>query len=172
MIVGVIRLQPMQRVISLGGPLVLLPSSDVARWIYEFGDSPTPDSGLYKMACSVERYCGIITPWDTPLIIFGDEPADTYYTQQMGFHLFFRWIGAESIEQLSEFALNVARTDKWDETMTIDITTPAMTLMDTCSNDLSPRINVSLQPGPYTMQSCYSTTSGVMAIVHKLENAG
>jgi uncharacterized protein (DUF433 family) len=63
----------MQHVSSLGGPRVLLPTSDITRWIDELGDSSTPNRGLYGLACSIDGYCGVISPWGTPFLIFGDD---------------------------------------------------------------------------------------------------
>ena len=149
----------------------MLPSADVARWIDELGDSPTPDTGLYQLACSVDHYCGVISPWATPLLIFGDDPADIYFAEDEAYRLFFRWIGADSLEQLSAFAFDVARDDQWEEATSLTIRDADMTVMDTCTRDgdLSPRIQLTLKPGNYTIYSRYAEASNVMSIVHSLK---
>ena len=95
----------MEFVSSKGGPRVLLPTAEVSRWIVELGDAPNPDEGVYGCACSVEDYCGVIEPWGVKFLVFGDDPADIYYKPDEADGMFFRWIGADSIEQLTSFAI-------------------------------------------------------------------
>ncbi|MBL8820348.1 MAG: hypothetical protein JNL58_30270 [Planctomyces sp.] len=121
----------MQYVSSLGGPRVLLPTSDIGRWIDELGTSPKPSSGLFGLACSINRYCGIISPWGTPLLIFGDDPSDIFYFEDEYDGLLVRWVGADSLERLAAFAIAEANTDSCDEMMEIEIVNEAMTIMDT-----------------------------------------
>jgi hypothetical protein len=71
----------MQYLSGLGGPRVMIPTSDIGHWIDELGTSPTPDNGIYGLACSINDYCGIISPWGTPLLIFGDDPSDIFTLQ-------------------------------------------------------------------------------------------
>jgi hypothetical protein len=164
----------MQYVSSLGGPRVMLPTSDVGRWNDELGESPTPDDGLYRIACSIDRYCGVISPWDTPLLIFGDDPSDIYFLPEQHDGLFFRWIGADSIEQLAAFAIDTANGDSWDEMTPFTIVDPHMTLMDACAfaDDSVPRIHMKLRIGSYTIRSRYAETPDVIAVVHRLEYVG
>jgi len=140
----------------------------------ELGESPTPDDGLYKLACSIDQYCGVISPWDTPLLIFGDDPADIYFLPDQYDGLFFRWIGANSIEQLTAFAVETASGDPWDETTSFEIEYPEMTLMDTCTfvGESAPRIDMTLQTGAYTVRSRYADTANIMAVVHRFDRVG
>ena len=64
------------------------------------GHKPTPDAGLYALACSVNAYCAIIRPWGAPIVVFGDDPSDIYWSPDKDGGVFVRWIGAESLEQL------------------------------------------------------------------------
>ena len=159
---------------SSGGPRVLLPTVDISRWIDELGESPTPDQGLYKLACSVERYCGVVSPWGVPLLIFGEEPADIFYLPGHYDGLFFRWIGSDSIEALSDFAIEAADSETWDEATAFNITDSNVTLMDTCTfhEDNAPRIQLKMRTGSYIIRSRYVEKSNVMTIVHRLEHVG
>ncbi len=164
----------MQYVSSLGGPRVMLPTSDVGRWIDELGKSPTPDAGLYGLACSINEYCGVISPWGTPLLIFGDDPSDIFYFADQYDGLLVRWVGAESLDRLAEFAIEEASTESWDEKKEIDIVDKAMTIMDTCTHhhDDAPRIHLSMRIGTYKLFSRYAESSDTMAIIHRLEYVG
>ena len=164
----------MQHVSSLGGPRVLLPTSDIACWINELGNSPTPDNALYRLACSVDDYCGIIKPWDTPLLIFGDDPSDIYYCPDQFSGLFFRWVGADSLEQLTAFAITESQGELWDEAIEFNVVDGDMTLMDTCTlyDDTEPRIHMNMQTGSYTISSRFAESPNVMTIIHRLEYVG
>lgn len=164
----------MQYVSSLGGPRVFLPTSDIGRWIDELGTSPTPDSGLYGLACSINDYCGVISPWGTPLFIFGDDPSDIFYFANEYDGLLVRWGAADSLEHLAAFAIAEANTDSWDEKMEIEIVNEAMTIMDTCTfhDDDAPRIHLSMQIGTYKLYSRYAKSRDAMAIIHRLEYLG
>ena len=164
----------MQYVSSLGGPRVFLPTSDIGRWIDELGTSPTPDSGLYGLACSINEYCGIISPWGTPLLIFGDDPSDIFYFADEYDGLLVRWVAADSLENLAAFAIAEANTDSWDEKMDIEIVNEAMTIMDTCTfhDDDAPRIQLAMRIGTYRLCSRYAQSSEVTAIMHRLEYIG
>ena len=164
----------MQYVSSLGGPRVMLPTSDIVRWIDELGTSPTPDNGLYGLVCSISEYCGIISPWGTPLLIFGDDPSDIFYLADENDGLLVRWVGAESFERLAAFAIAEASTDSWDEEIEIEIVAEAMTIMDTCAvhNDDARRIDLAMRIGTYKLYSRYAESSDVMAIIHRLEYVG
>ncbi len=163
----------MQHVSSLGGPRVLLPTRDVPRWISELGNEPTPDAGLYALACSIDDYCGLIRPWDTPIIVFGDDPSDIYWSPDKDGGLFVRWVGAESLEQLLTVAKAVSETDNWTEQIEWDAQSADYTLMDTCSfiGDNAARIAMTLSAGTYIIKSQYAESDSVMTIVQRLEYA-
>ena len=164
----------MQYVSSLGGPRVMLPTSEIGLWVDKLGASPTPDDGLYGLACSVNEYCGVISPWGTPLLIFGDQPSDIFYIPDQYDGLLVRWVGADSIERLSAFAIAEASTDAWDETNEIEIVDKEMTIMDTCTyhDDDAPRIQLAMRIGTYRLCSRFAQSSDVMAIIHRLEYIG
>lgn len=167
------RAKPMQHVSSLGGPRVLLPTQDVPRWIGELGNEPTPDAGLYALACSVDDYCGIIQPWGTPIIVFGDDPSDMYWSPDKDGGLFVRWVGAGSLEQLIAFAKAVSELDDWAERIEWDAQSTDYTLMDTCTfvGDTAPRVAITLPSGRYIIKSKYAESDSVMTIVQRLEYA-
>ena len=165
--------KPMQHVSSLGGPRVLLPTQDVPRWIGELGNEPTPDEGLYALACSVDDYCGIIQPWGTPIIVFGDAPSEMYWSPDKDGGLFVRWVGAGSLEPLIAFAKAVSEMDNWAERIEWDAQATDYTLMDTCTfvGDTAPRVAITLPSGRYIIKSKYAASDSVMAIVQRLEYA-
>lgn len=166
-------IEKMQHVSSLGGPRVLLPTSDINRWIAELGDC-APDNALYRLACCVNDYCGVIAPWETPLLIFGDDPADIYFQPAEFDGLFFRWVAANSLDELTSFAIAQARTSFWDQCTSFHVDDQDMTLMDTCSfdGDVAPRIRLQLRPGAYAINSRYAESSKVRTIIHRLEYIG
>ncbi len=163
----------MQHVSSLGGPRVLLPTQDVERWINELGNEPTPDDGLYGLACSVSDYCGIIRPWDTPILIFGDDPTDIYWSPKTDGGLLIRWVGADSLEQLTAFAESVADAGNWTERIEWDAQFTNYTLMDTCTSvgDNAPRIAMTIPAGKYVIESQYAESDDVLTIVQNLRYA-
>ena len=163
----------MQHVSSLGGPRVLLPTQDVPRWIGELGNKPTPNAGLYALACSVSAYCAIIRPWGTPIIVFGDDPSDIYWLPDKDGGLLVRWVGAESLEQLMTFAKAVSETDNWTDQIEWDAQSADYTLMDTCTfvGDTAPKIAIPLTAGRYIIKSQYAESDSVMTIVQRLEYA-
>lgn len=152
----------------------MLPTSEIELWIESLGASPTPDVGLYGLACSINEYCGTIAPWGTPLLIFGDDPSDIFYFPDQYDGLLVRWVGADSLERLAAFALAEANTDSWDEKMEIEIVNEAMTIMDTCTfhDDDAPRIHLSMKIGTYKLYSRYVESTFVKAIIHRLEYLG
>ncbi|MFG0334159.1 MAG: Imm21 family immunity protein [Maioricimonas sp. JB049] len=161
----------MRSVSSLGGPCVLLPREDVDRWMTELGDAPAKDHGLYGMACTVDGWCGIIRPWETPLLIFGDEPADIYWLPRGEGGLFIRWLAANSLAQLTTFAESVAAAGNWTERLEWDAVTGDYVLMDTCAapGDPSARIEIPLTPGKYVVESQYAESGEVMTVVTRLQ---
>lgn len=163
----------MQHVSSRGGPRVMLPDSDVTRWIERLGDSPRADAGLYQLACSIDEYCGVISPWGKPLLIFGDDPADIFCLERENAPLFFRWVAGDSLEQLLAFALEIEDTSDWDESVSVALSSSQMTLMDTCTyvDDPLPRISVKIRPGTYTIRSKYAESSEMITIIHSFQPA-
>lgn len=161
----------MQHVSSLGGPRVMLPRNEVQRWLNELGESPRTDEGLYGMACSVMDYCGIISPWQTPLLIFGDDPADLYYRQDIFDGLLFRWVAANSLNELTEFAIAQATEESWDEVIEFKTHAEDYTLMDACafSEEASPRVQMRLRPGIYRIESRYAETPELSTIIHRFQ---
>ena len=161
----------MQYVSSLGGPRVLLPTEDISRWIQAMGPSPSPDDGLYGLACSVTDYCGVIDPWGKKILIFGDDPSDMYWLPSPDGGLFFRWIGADSLQQLTDFAKDIARLGNWTESVLWEADSEKYTAMDTCSfhGDDAPTIQLNLVPGRYRVDSLYAEDDDVMSIIQKLQ---
>lgn len=157
---------------SLGGPHVMLPTSEITRWIQLIGDYPEPHTGLYGLACSVENYCGVIEPWGIPLIVFGDDPADIYSAEKEPYTFFFRWLGADTLVQLQDFAFQAAATNQWDEVLELKISDSHMSIIDSCASPASPRIDLQLKTGEYIMSSTYAQSSDVATIVHRLEYVG
>jgi hypothetical protein len=152
----------------------MLPTSEVGRWIENFDHSASQDDGLYGIACSINDYCGVISPWGTQLVIFGDDPSDIIYFPKHYDGLLVRWVGADSLDRLREFAVAEADTDSWDEITEFTIIEKDMTIMDTCTynEDKAPRIHLTMRIGTYTIYSRYVNSSDVMAIIHRLEYAG
>lgn len=148
----------LQEAESDGGPYVMLPSGEVERWMEAIGDEPDPDTGLYGIACAVTDYFGLIEPWGTPVGIFGDDPGPLYYEPLEVGGLFFRWIGADSEEQLREFAHSIAKGEGWQERTEWQASQTNYTVMDSCAfaGDDKSRIFLELQPGRYVVESQYA----------------
>ena len=162
----------MQHVSSLGGPRVLLPTEQIDLWIDTMDLTPNPDEGIYKIACSINNYCGVIAPWMTPLLIFGDDPTNIYYNPDYKDGLLFRWCGADSLDQLNSFAIQQANLNTWDEITEFTVVNSDMTLMDTCTkyDDLAPRIKIILNCGNYLIKSRYIDSEDVITIIHLFEH--
>ncbi len=140
----------MHRATSLGGPHVLLPTRHVERWIRELGNAPRPTSGLYGIVCEVAGLLGVVNPWEEPILVFGDEPTDIFFAADIHDGLFFRWVGADSLESLQPFAIHQSQSDVWEETLQWKVDDSDMTLMDSCipSLDHAETIRVWLRTGP------------------------
>ena len=166
--------ESMQHVSSLGGPRILLPTQDVNRWIAEVDRNIKQADGLYSLACSIDDYCSVLSPWKTQLLIFGDDPADMYHLPDEFDGLLFQWIGAESLEQLIDFAIAESRADSWDQVLTFTVTQSGMTLMDACTfaGDTATRIQLRLQLGLYTIKTRYAQGSDVMSVIHRFDYVG
>ena len=164
-------MEEIQHVSSIGGPRVLLPTADIPRWIAELGDSPSPDEGLYGLACSVDDYCGIIRPWDCEILVFCDDPGDIYWVPSENGGLFIRWLGADSLDQLLDFGRTIADRAQWSESVKWEVRSTRCSLMDscTCERDSELRIEIDLCPGSYRIDSKYAETEDVMTIVQRLQ---
>ena len=162
-----------QHASSLGGPRVLLPSEEVELWIKQLGDNPTPDEGLYGLACSINDYCGIIRPWNTSLLVFGDDPSDIYWSPENDGGLLIRWVAASTLEELTAFAKSVAARGDWMEYIEWHAQSTNYTLMDTCSyvDDNAARIDLVLSPGKYVIESQFAEAGDVATIVQRLRTA-
>jgi hypothetical protein len=174
-IAAVTRLKTMECISTLGGPQVLLPTRDVDRWIDQLGDEkPVPDSGLYGLACTVNDYCGIISPWGTPLLVFGDILGDIYWFPQLGDGLFARWIAAETHDDFVDFVSRELHTDDWPHSTQWLIGDSDLTLMDTCTfpGDDRFRLRLDLNPGTATVYSRYASDDANMCVLHRIQRGG
>lgn len=161
----------LQHVSSYGGPRVLLPTSQVARWIDSLDDHPTPDAGLYGLACSVDSYCGVISPWGIPFLIFGDEPSDIFWVPEGDSGFFVRALAADSIEQLINFARQIREDAGWDERTMWTATESDLSVIDTCANGAPDEatIQLTIPTGRYEVLTKYVLSDRVETIVHELQ---
>ncbi len=164
----------MQRATSLGGPHVLLPTRHVERWIRELGNAPRPANGLYGIVCDVTGLLGVVNPWEQPILVFGDEPTDIFFAPDIHDGLFFRWVGADSLASLQEFAISQSQKVEWEETLQWIVYDSDMTLMDSCIPSLehAETIRLQLRTGTYTMRSRYASNGATMTILHRLDYLG
>jgi Immunity protein 21 len=165
----------MQYVSTFGGPQVLLPSCDINRWIDELGaETPRPDSGLYGLACSVTDYCGVISPWGKPILVFGDIPADIYWFPNIGDGLFARWIAGGSHDDFIDFVTREALRDDWTESTDWTIVDGNLTLIDSCTfrGDERFRQELELTAGRVTISSRYAADDANICVLHRIENRG
>ena len=124
----------MECVSTFGGPQVLLPTADISRWIDALGDStPTPDDGLYGMACAIDDYCGIINPWGTPILVFGDIPADIYFFPHLRGGVFARWVAADDFDSFAAFVARESLVRDWPYCTQWPVVDSDLTLMDSCT---------------------------------------
>ncbi|WP_235487397.1 Imm21 family immunity protein [Streptomyces roseoverticillatus] len=92
---------------SMGGPLIVIPSSVVDQWGggtedgMILGDTDVPDD--YDRACGVEGLAGVIPVGEEGLgLVLADEPATTCYLNEH--NVFLRWLAAGSDTELLEAA--------------------------------------------------------------------
>jgi len=111
------------------------------------------------LACSIDEYCGVISPWGTPWPVFGVIPADIYWLPQLGERLFARWIAAETHDTFVDFVSREFCADDWPHSTQWLIGEPDLTLMDSCSfrGDDRFRLRLDLIPGVATVYSRYAS---------------
>ena len=136
----------------------MLPTSKMGKWIEFIGDKPDSEAGLYGLACSIERYCGVVSPWGIPFLVFGDDPSDMYWIPKGETGMFVRWVGADSLEQLVQFAKQIRDSNEWDEETQCAVTDIDLTVIDTCATNENreARIKLKLPIGNYIILSRYS----------------
>ncbi len=87
-------------VTSMGGPLIVIPTSALAAWRgctqsgVMAGDGTAPDD--YDRACAVDGLAGVITVGEngTQALVLADEPATSCYLPEP--RAFLRWLAADS----------------------------------------------------------------------------
>ncbi|WP_329164531.1 immunity 21 family protein [Streptomyces sp. NBC_01267] len=117
---------------SMGGPLIVVPVSALARWggCTETGmvisDADTPDD--YDRACEVDGLAGVIAVGEdgARALILADEPASTCYLPRH--HAFLRWLAADSEADLLAVAEAVLADPavEWEECGTWETDGPAV----------------------------------------------
>ncbi|MCX4820618.1 immunity 21 family protein [Streptomyces sp. NBC_01142] len=124
---------PLAWVGSMGGPLVVVPVSALARWGgctpggMINSDGVIPDD--YDRACDVDDLAGVITVGETQALVLADEPARSCYLPE--FQTFVRWPAADSESELlaEAEAVLVDPATEWEECGTWRTDGPAV-LMD------------------------------------------
>ncbi len=165
----------MRAVSTFGGPQVLLPTSDIDRWIDELGDdTPTPDTGLYGLTCSDTEYCGVISPWGKPILVFGDIPADIHWFPHLHDGVFARWIAGDGYDSFADFVAQESDKGDWPDSVQLSVIDANMTLMDSCTYPADDRfrLRLALPIGTHTIHSRYVANDANIAVLHRIENGG
>ncbi|MFJ8011140.1 Imm21 family immunity protein [Streptomyces sp. NPDC096339] len=120
---------------SMGGPLIVVPVSDLAAWGgctesgAMAGDATAPDD--YDRACAVDDLAGVIPVGEngSQALVLADEPATSCYLPEH--RAFLRWLAADSEAGLSAAAATVLADPAtvWEECGTWVSDGPAV-LMD------------------------------------------
>ncbi|MEU5667121.1 Imm21 family immunity protein [Streptomyces longwoodensis] len=120
---------------SMGGPLIVIPSSALAAWRgctetgVMAGDATAADD--YDRACAVEDLAGVITvgAHGAQALVLADEPATSCYLPER--RAFLRWLAADSETGLKAAAeaVLVDPATEWEECGTWVTDGPAV-LMD------------------------------------------
>ena len=100
---------------SAGGPLLVAPVSELARWGGSTDDDgPVETWGDYGRACSVQGYIGVVDVGGQQALVLGDEPASTTYLADE--RLFLRWAAADSEADLIAAARRALQDHvQWDQ---------------------------------------------------------
>ncbi|WP_055586739.1 Imm21 family immunity protein [Streptacidiphilus griseoplanus] len=106
---------------SMGGPLIAVPVSALAKWHGCTGTGIVVGSGEvlddYDRACEVEGLAGVIAVGEAGAqgLVLADEPASSFYLAEH--QVFVRWLGADSEADLIAAAQAVLAdpTIEWDE---------------------------------------------------------
>ncbi|MEY9873288.1 hypothetical protein ABH931_002770 [Streptacidiphilus sp. MAP12-33] len=120
---------------SMGGPLIVVPVSALAKWHGCTGSGMVVGSGDllddYDRACEVDDLAGVIAVGEDGAegLVLGDEPASSFYLAEH--QAFVRWLGADSEADLIAAAQAVLAdsTTEWDECGVWNTDGPAV-LMD------------------------------------------
>ena len=120
---------------SMGGPLIVIPSSALAAWRgctetgVRAGDATAADD--YDRACAVDDLAGVITVGENgaQALVLADEPATSCYLPER--RVFLRWLAADSetgLKAAAEAVLADPATE-WEQCSTWVSDGPAV-LMD------------------------------------------
>jgi hypothetical protein len=160
---------------SMGGPLIAVPVSALARWHGCTQSGMTDGSGEvlddYDRACEVEGLAGVISvggQGDQGLVL-ADEPARSCYLPEH--RAFVRWLGADSETNLIAAAHRVLAdpATPWEECGTWTTDGPAV-LIDSVTagtelgveypngGGLPEQARVPLQPGSWTVRAVHAWT--------------
>lgn len=160
---------------SMGGPLIVVPISALARWRGCTQSGMTVGSGEvlddYDRACEVEGLAGVISVGEkgAQALVLADEPASSCYLPEH--RAFVRWLAASSETDLIAAAQRVLAdpATPWEECGTWTTDGPAV-LMDSVTagnelcveypncGDLPEQARIPLQPGNWTVRAVHAST--------------
>ena len=154
----------MRWVESAGGPLVLVPCSDVLRWL-------GAHAGDYDEACSVDDYAGKLQRVWGEVVVLGDEPMRSTFVHPAGEIRIIRWRYAPG----EALALQVAETVALDsgaavERLPVVVKNEPYLLFDSArSGREADGITVRLEAAFHVLATYLVNQGDVGLVVHRFE---
>ena len=177
---------------TAGGPLVLISDKSYKLWsgilkrssyvenrleeAINFMDAEETD---YGRACEIQDYLGVVDIGSDFALVFGDEPmlSTVQYTTDKKI-IVARWVYADSekfVDQILQ-ALDTAKIDNWQLSLTFEFLSDKQYLFDAASNfrmienDTENYLTVNIAQGRYTIwTSVYEPDDKTRLLIHKFE---
>jgi hypothetical protein len=154
---------------SAGGPLIVMPSSALAKWRgapVDFDPSDLDTWGDYGRACQIDGYAGTLDAGDDQALVLGDEPASTTYLPEQW--LIVRWIYADSEADVIRLIPNAVETANWEDTGTWTTGGPGKLFDSALAGDKlehEHHLRVDVAPGTYQVRTAYVEPDDQTALV-------
>lgn len=138
-------------------------------------DDETEASGIYERICEGNEWLRLIPFEDGDMLRMGEASNPVFWINRPDGALAVQWQGADSEEQLLNFAEN-ADGDVWDEEIHFDAGDGHFFLSDCTQvlwgDDDSELCQVSLPKGQYTVTARWAESETVSAIIFRFSRKG
>jgi hypothetical protein len=177
---------------SAGGPLILLPSSDLSMWegirqpsagrtveaSFRWNDHTGPATD-YDRACDIEELIGLLQVGNVEALVLGDEPLATawhpYRARPGG--VIVRWRYAEDKQPVSSRQAEMLALEGAEPVVTLRVRSSLLLMFDSAvagsDLDVTEALLIELQPGTYRVSSAeFNPDERTSLLLHRFELNG